>query len=134
MNAVLLITPVCFTQNVEGLQAKEAEECSGCDIEIVNIGPPPDDSSAPSDPETPDPLHSCGSPSLSLFLSGVPLQGNYCPQVFPVLLEKQDLQQMTPVTNKTHFCDTMEASCGAAKGEFHERSESGKSDAVLCDG
>lgn len=115
-----------FAQNMQRLQAQEAEECSGCDIEIVNIGPPPDNTAALSDPETPDSLHSRGSPPSTLSLSRVLLKVDYCPQVVAELREGRGLQQMSLVINDAYFCNTEEDLCGGAKGEFEERSESGE--------
>lgn len=100
---------VClFVQTADRLQSQEVEECSRCDIEILNTGPRFDDTARLSNPEPLDTQISCGSQSSPspVSLSCVPLQGDYCPQSVIVLWEEQALQQMTCFSSKSYFRNT----------------------------
>ncbi|XP_042344411.1 leukemia inhibitory factor receptor [Plectropomus leopardus] len=81
----------------EKLQSQKVEECSCCDIEILN--------SRPLLEETMNSLPSPGSQAspLTLSLSCVPLQADYCPQSVTVSWDRPDLQQMVCISNKTYL-------------------------------
>lgn len=84
--------PLCmFAQISERLQAQEVEECSSCDIEILN-------SKLPLNETTTEPLNAPPSPGSQ---SRLPLHTDYCPQ--SVLCHRPDPQQWTNVTNETYF-------------------------------
>ncbi|XP_059192738.1 leukemia inhibitory factor receptor [Centropristis striata] len=93
----------------EWLQSQKVEECSSCDIEILNTKPLLNQTAVLRDPEPLSTLPSPGSqssPSASS-LSYVPLEAHYFPQSVTVFWESPAVQQITSVTNKTYLC-TME--------------------------
>ncbi|XP_041793411.1 leukemia inhibitory factor receptor [Chelmon rostratus] len=113
----------------ERLQAQQVEECSCCDIEILNTRPFVNATTTLSDPEplsTPPPPGSRSPPS-TLSLARVPLQADYCPQSTTVFWDSTALQHTACVTNKTYF-HTMEKDLSEAQramsSESNERSES----------
>lgn len=122
--------PLCmFVQASERLQAQQVEECSCCDIEILNTRPFVNATTTLSDPEplsTPPPPGSRSPPS-TLSLARVPLQADYCPQSTTVFWDSTALQHTACVTNKTYF-HTMEKDLSEAQramsSESNERSES----------
>ncbi|KAF1389404.1 hypothetical protein PFLUV_G00073080 [Perca fluviatilis] len=88
----------------ERLQSQKVEECSFCDIEILNTRPLQDETTALRDAEPMNTLPSPGSqlsPSASS-LSCVPLQTEYCPQSVTVSCDRTILQQ-TCISNKTYM-------------------------------
>ncbi|KAK9523056.1 hypothetical protein VZT92_019485 [Zoarces viviparus] len=80
----------------EWLRPQRAEECSSCDIEILNTGPPLDETTALRDPDPgPGPQSSPSAWPL--------LQADYCPQSVPALWGGPALQTITCVTNETYL-------------------------------
>ncbi|XP_076587335.1 leukemia inhibitory factor receptor isoform X2 [Chaetodon auriga] len=113
----------------ERLQSQQMEECSSCDLEILNTRPVVNGTITPSDLEPLNTPPSPGSqPPRSIFsLSCVSLQEDYCPQSATALWDRTAPRQMVCVTNKTYF-HTMEADLTAAQqavfSEINESSES----------
>ncbi|XP_049435302.1 leukemia inhibitory factor receptor isoform X1 [Epinephelus fuscoguttatus] len=81
----------------ERLQSQKVEECSCCDIEIVNSRPPLDET-----------LNTLPSPGSKSFSPTLPLQVDYCPQSVTVSWDTPDLQQITCITNKTYLPTAVE--------------------------
>ncbi|XP_078107293.1 leukemia inhibitory factor receptor isoform X1 [Sander vitreus] len=79
----------------ERLQSQKVEECSCCDIEILNTRPLLDETTALRDAEPMNTLPSPGSQPFpsALSLSCVPLQTEYCPQSV----------KQTCISNKTYL-------------------------------
>lgn len=98
-----------FVQTIEKMQSQKVEECSSCNIEILNNRPPLNETTARSDPEPRNTVPSPGSQSSpsTLPLSCVLLHTDYCPQSVTVLWGRPALQQTACITNKTYF-QTME--------------------------
>nr|XP_046243960.1 leukemia inhibitory factor receptor [Scatophagus argus] len=86
-------------------QTLEIEECSICDIEIVDSRPPLNEETTQSDAEPLNTLPSPGSqPSpTALSLSNVLFQAEYCPQSVTALCGQPALQQTTCIINKSYF-------------------------------
>lgn len=94
-----------IVQTAERLQSQEVEECSRCDIEILNTEAGFDDAARLINVEPLDTQVSRGSQSTpsTEALSCVPLHTDYCPQTVTVFSEGQALQQIPCVSNKTYF-------------------------------
>lgn len=109
----------------ERLQSQKVEECSSCEIEILNTRPPLNETTTLRDPEPLSTLPSPGSQASpsTLSLSRVPLQADYCRQSVMVLWEGPALQQIAGVTNKTCFHTTEEALGEAQQVMFSELNE-----------
>ncbi|XP_034728872.1 leukemia inhibitory factor receptor isoform X1 [Etheostoma cragini] len=99
----------------ELLQSQKVEECSCCDIEILNTRPLLDETTALRDAEPMNTLPDPGSqPSPSaLSLSCEPLQAEYCPQSVPVFWDRTTLQQ-TCISN-SNYVNTMEEDLSEAQ-------------------
>lgn len=95
-----------FLDEAERLQSQE-EECRTCDIEILNTRPPPNETNTLRDPEPLNTLPSLGPPAfpsiLSLSISPVQLQADYCPQSVSMLWDGPAVHQISVITNKTYF-------------------------------
>lgn len=94
-----------FVQTGERLQSHRVEECISCDIEILNIRPPLNETTTQIDPELLNtPSSSASQSSLSsLSPSCEPLQADYCSQLATALWDTQTLQETTCIANKTYF-------------------------------
>ncbi|XP_042276180.1 oncostatin-M-specific receptor subunit beta [Thunnus maccoyii] len=91
-------------QTGEWLQTQRVEECISCDIEILNIRPPLNQTTTLRDPEllnTPSSVFQSSPSSLSP--SCEPLHSDYCPQSATVFWDTQTLQEITYIANKTYF-------------------------------
>lgn len=123
-----------FVQTVERLQPQKVEECSCCEIEILNTRPPPNETTTLRDPEHLDTLPSPGpqSSSSTLLLAYVPLEADYCPQSVMVLQNKPAPQQITYMTNKTYFHPMKEDLPEAKQAMFSEISEPSETPQELC--
>ncbi|XP_070761070.1 leukemia inhibitory factor receptor [Enoplosus armatus] len=89
------------------LQSQKLEECSSCNIEILNTRPPLTETTTLRDPEPLNTSPASQSSPSTLPLSRVTLQADYCPQSTTVLWYRPALQQIQCMTNKTYF-HTME--------------------------
>ncbi|KAM3610502.1 uncharacterized protein V6R79_004825 [Siganus canaliculatus] len=81
----------------ERLQSQDVEECSSCDIEVLDVR------SALNEPGPLNVLTSPPYPLLASSSSYVPLQADYRPQSVTVLQGRAASQQVACVTNRTYF-------------------------------
>ncbi|RVE67939.1 hypothetical protein OJAV_G00086790 [Oryzias javanicus] len=82
-------------ETIQRLQCQRMEECSGCEIQILNVGAPdsPNQACSPGPPSNP----SSTSPSC------VSVQRGYCPQSAVLLEGKPTCQQMACIINQSYF-------------------------------
>ncbi len=118
--------PLCiFAQINERLQAPEVEQCSSCDIEILNVKPPLNET-------TTQPLNTLPSPGSSPSTSSpscVLLPADYCPQ--SGLCGRPAHQQMICVTNKSYL-STVEEDLTEKQGIISENTEPSESLQESC--
>ena len=94
-----------FAQTDQRLQTLSVEECRCCDVEILNVKPPLNQTSLRRDPELANMLCIPGteSGSSSVPASCEPVQADYRPQSAIVLWDRLALQPMMSITNKSYL-------------------------------
>ncbi|XP_069563953.1 leukemia inhibitory factor receptor [Brachyistius frenatus] len=88
------------------LRSQEVEECISCDVEIVNIRPPLNETTSSRDPELTDTLRSPGSRTVNTLCA--PLQTDYIPQSATLLKDQPASEQITWASNRSYLCTTVE--------------------------